>query len=955
MPERNDDNTADNSDMVASDTSDEPTYSSDDFASENSEQYLDSAQATIAEGTTTQDIQNLNLAQLVSVLRREPSKTFDALWQVLNPNSLGTAIIEFDTNSGANAQQTSDDEDDEQLLVSRLRNIHIKPLYVRLGLYITAFVLALIGSIIWSETQRSAAYSAGLPYMVAAFFVWVSAGFFANAAGLRQWLQNKDVLGRISIALRAIPIILIVISIAIYWQSTSVDDELVVSYVAPATQLMLLGIATWLLLDLGKSIFGIAVNRMPERFPDWVVQAIHKRRTSTGNAQNINAVYLDSVPLYMKIPPFRFVLALAGMVSVIMVWLGTANNTFTTPAFYLWILSAILWSLALAPLDWNPLEMLKRWRDGLAKFDVGKHRYVILALILIMGVAFWFRFNQLDQIPREMTDDHVEKILDAGLVRDGARIIFFANNGGREPVQMYLIALASYLPGLGIDHFTIKVVAAIESLLTVLAVFWMVYELMIRETHRRRVWMALFASALLAGSYWHLAITRQALRIPLTALVASLLLIFLARAMRRNNRADFIIAGLILGYGLYMYQAVRMLPVVIVVGIGIAIYFIANTWRERLRYVVNLTVLVWISFVIFVPMYHYSQENSDLFWRRTLGRLAGDDVINQELPDGSAIPKRLTSSERIAALTASVPDNIPTLMSNIRNVTLMFNRKGDVGAISGIPNKPALDVYSGALLIIGLGAWGVLMVRRRDAVYWLIPIFVFIMLMPSALSIAFPVENPSHTRTSGAIPAIYMMLSLPLAIFAEEWFKLGERHSVMAVGLLAPCLVVLASYNSNAITYFDDYPTVYAVSFDPYTEPGQYLQGFALSSGTYGNAFMMGYPHWWSHRAIGLAAGLEERWSNGVVDRQNIPRDIHTASQRFDKFRFNPERDILFFYSPDDTETEAYLQELFPNGYARLQETYPPNDNDYMTFTVPALGNEGFQDWLDTYYFGASS
>ena len=64
-----------------------------------------------------------------------------------------------------------------------------------------------------------------------------------------------------------------------------------------------------------------------------------------------------------------------------------------------------------------------------------------------------------------MTDDHVEKILDAGLVRDGARHIWFANNGGREPFQMYAIALASYLPSLDINHFTIKWVSSVESLL----------------------------------------------------------------------------------------------------------------------------------------------------------------------------------------------------------------------------------------------------------------------------------------------------------------------------------------------------------------------------------------------------------------------------------------------------------------------------------------------------------
>src|SRR5690606_31696584 len=183
-------------------------------------------------------------------------------------------------------------------------------------------------------------------------------------------------------------------------------------------------------------------------------------------------------------------------------------------------------------------------------------------LVIILGFASYFRFNRLADHPLEMTDDHVEKILDAGRVRDGARNIFFANNGGREPMQMYLIALASYLPNLGINHDTIKFVSSLESLLTIPALFWMGYALLEGETKRRRLLLGLILAGLVAVSYWHVAITRQGLRIPLTPLVVALHLIYLMRGVRHNRRGDFIIAGLILGFGLYTYQAVRMLPIV---------------------------------------------------------------------------------------------------------------------------------------------------------------------------------------------------------------------------------------------------------------------------------------------------------------------------------------------------------------------------------------------------------
>src|SRR5690606_23605263 len=87
---------------------------------------------------------------------------------------------------------------------------------------------------------------------------------------------------------------------------------------------------------------------------------------------------------------------------------------------------------------------------------------------------------------------------------------------------------------------------------------------------------------------------------------------------------------------------------------------------------------------------------------------------------------------------------------------------------SGVSTRPTMDVLSATLLIIGLSAWIAFAIRRQDSVYWLIPFITFLMLLPSALSIAFPGENPSHTRTSGAIPTIYLMAAFPLALITEQ-------------------------------------------------------------------------------------------------------------------------------------------------------------------------------------------
>src|SRR5690606_24580623 len=262
--------------------------------------------------------------------------------------------------------------------------------------------------------------------------------------------------------------------------------------------------------------------------------------------------------IWARLHPRRVVTGLSALFLSLIALRFTANNLFTFIGFWSWIASIVLWVIALAPQDDGPVEWLRgliararsiRWRSG-----------TTLALAAILLLAAAFRFSDLQTVPPEMTSDHVEKILDSYGVLNGQHNIFFANNGGREPFQMYAMALVAQLPGLGLNHYTLKLLSAVEGLIAVLLLFWMGREVVGTEDRRFGNLVGLLLAALVAASYWHTVLSRLGLRIVLTTAVTAVLLVLLARAMRHNRRADFIKAGLVLGFGLYTYQAVRMLP-----------------------------------------------------------------------------------------------------------------------------------------------------------------------------------------------------------------------------------------------------------------------------------------------------------------------------------------------------------------------------------------------------------
>lgn len=889
---------------------------SSDFMPESAPPEEDIAENRIASAREQRDFEDLNLMEALGLLFQRPVSTWRALWAVAraeNPAFIHEPAVPA-------SEQPVTPEPSGPGFVERMRTSTLDRQSVQLGIFLLALVVAWFGSaILVSATVRTeeAQLSAGAPFLLAGFLIWLGAECFGSWRSIRHWWTSKTPNERRRVMFRLVPLTFILAGIWVLLDSMDEAPAQVFDIASTGFGLLVFGLVLWALLDL--------------------LTSLNARRTLSDDETNeaFSAPYED-LPWYMRIHPARVIIALLGSVAIAFTWIGTSNNNFTTIGFYAWLASIALWTAALAPAAWRP----RTWpRTILDRVRAWRPTWVTIILVLIMLVGAIFRLSSLDTIPPEMTSDHVEKILDAQRVYDGSRNIFFANNGGREPFQMYALALFAYLPGQSVNFDSLKLLAVIESLITLPVLYWLGREIAGPERRKLGIILGLGLAALVAVSYWHVAITRLSLRIILTPLVTSLLLIALARAMRHNRRGDFIMAGLVLGFGLYTYQAVRMLPVVVVAGIFIAAYM-SGTWRTWLRYGVNLAVLVLISFIVFVPMFHYSVENPELFWLRTSGRLLGDDVINETLEDGTIIQRDATAAERLEAFN----DNVPVLMSNIRNALLMFNWKGDVAWINGAPNQPAMDQVSGALLIVGLAAWLAFALRRRDPVLWLIPLMIFIMLLPSALSIAYPIENPSHTRTSGALPAAYMIAALPLALITERLLRNpgGRRGLAVAAGLWVFLLGV--AYAANTRVYFEDFRRSYLISSLPYSDAGQVLQGFALSDGSYGNAFMIAYPFWWDHRAIGLEAGLPD-WPNGIISINDVPSFLRDSANRSGRYRLLPDRDLLFFYSPNDEASAEKLAEWFPEGRGITFPSYQAGD-DFMLYRVPALGADGFQDFL---------
>ena len=874
----------------------------------------------------TQDFADMTLAEGWRAFWRSPVHVFRSTMAIIREAEEPVQVVE-DTLSDRTPQSIqipmASDPTPRSLPQVTLQNPSLAAW--KLLLYCVAFLVALLGSHIAIRrsipTQADVlenSSSVGGWLMIFGVVIWLLAEIIGQSEAVRRWWVNTDQIEKIRTELRLLPIGFFIVGLLYFIHSFGLEAGELSRTVLQGSILLVLAAISWLAID----VVWWWRFRVPSDEPGW----------------QPNWHWSPSIPSPAVL--LRIVALLVGILLTLMVWSGTSGNQYSDSTFYAWLGSIAFWVIAFFPRAWNLGEWFRSRRRAIGSLQNQQVMYGILALLVIMGLALVFRVHRLNEVPAEITSDHVEKLLDGQRVLNGDRPIWFANNGGREPFQMYALAALSYLPGQGINHLSLKILAVIESMITIPVLFWMGREIVGERNRNLGILVGLLTAALVAVSYWHLTFTRLALRIVLTPLVSSLLLIYLTRAMRHNRRMDFIKAGLTLGFGLYMYQAVRMLPIVVVVGIAIGFYFGFRRFRDRASFVFNSIVLVVLSLVIFVPLLHYTVEFPDQFNERTFGRIFGEAEA-QVLEDGTEVYRDLTLDDRLEAFN----ENVPILMSNVRNVLLMFHIRGDVGWVTGASNIPVLDTIVGALLVLGIGSWVFYAWRKRDPVFWFLPIAAFIMLMPSALAIARPIENPSFTRTSGALPMIFLLAAFPLGLFIWQLRRVLRREFAIVFSMMVVTLVILISSSQNANLYFNDFDQGYRNSSLPHSEAGNVLRGFAESDGAYGNAFMVGYEHWWDHRAIGLSAGLTD-WQNGIIEIETLPAFIQRGLNGSSRHPFFPDRDLLFFVSVLDTETQDQLATWFPEGRGIVVQSYQPED-EYYLFRAPAIGTDNVQAFIE--------
>jgi hypothetical protein len=245
-----------------------------------------------------------------------------------------------------------------------------------------------------------------------------------------------------------------------------------------------------------------------------------------------------------------------------------------------------------------------------------------IAIIFILAVAVFFRFDRIGRIPPGLNPDEATHALNALEVLQGQITIYSPDEGSTGALWRYLLALNFSL--LGSSILSLRVFASAVGAASVGVAYLVVREVSLtpltwwpREGPRRLsnvVWhesIALIAALLLAVSYWHVDLSRTAFSAILMLLIQDATFFCLWRALRSGRKRWFALAGLGLGLLVYNYLPGKLVPAVLLIFFLLE-WSIARrnallvTYRRSLAAAGGIVLLIALPFVVFA-MLHYQE------------------------------------------------------------------------------------------------------------------------------------------------------------------------------------------------------------------------------------------------------------------------------------------------------------------------------------------------------------
>jgi 4-amino-4-deoxy-L-arabinose transferase-like glycosyltransferase len=425
-----------------------------------------------------------------------------------------------------------------------------------------------------------------------------------------------------------------------------------------------------------------------------------------------------------------------------------------------------LWLVSLGSFSAGVL-WLERWRPRLAVVSrwLGSNWRELLLVLAILGLGLGTRLYGLAQNPFPWAYDETTVGMEGQRVMKPDAAFFDAGWLGDPNLSFYPTAAGISLGGNSI--LALRGTSAVLGTLTILFLYLLARELFGKGP-------ALVASAFLTTFPYHLQFSRLGVLAVQDALMTTMTLWLVFRAIRGDRLSAYLWAGMATGLAMYANIGSRLVPVLALSALAyVCVHEKAFLKTHRWQ----LAVFLGASLIVAAPMVIFFLGNPQIFNSR-LGQVGifQNGWITHELGQ----PGRSLASILTDQLTATV---------------LVYIASAASGGFFNSP-QPYLTLAGSFFFMVGMVV--AFQHLARPSYMILLAWFWSVVIAGGVLTIS----PPANTRLVMSIPAVALLVALGLAKFTELLGYLRvPRAWQFAVATISICVLVI----QNALFYFGPY------------------------------------------------------------------------------------------------------------------------------------------------------
>lgn len=375
-------------------------------------------------------------------------------------------------------------------------------------------------------------------------------------------------------------------------------------------------------------------------------------------------------------------------------------------------------------------------------------------MLVALLLAALLRLANLGEWPPGLYRDEAANGLDALGVLHGNLQLFFTANNGREPIYIYLVALAVAV--LGRSVLAVRLPAALVGIITTVPTYLL-----------GKSWFGMsagvFAALVWAITFWPIHLSRIGLRaIVLAPLLASALWLG-TRAYRTGEQRWWLAAGMVYGLSFYSYLAVRFTPLFL---LAVAVYLVLTGRKAQLWAGGRSLWFVAGTALVVAPLGMLALADPAIL----LGRTGQVSVLSPTVNGGDLVGT--LTRQTAAALGMFIWRGDPILRHNA-----VF----EYGAAT-LTGRPVFDLFLAGPFLLGV-VWCVWQWRRPAAATLLL--WQLTMLGPTILA----ADTPHFLRAAGLLPGVVFLPAIGLDLL-WRWERLPVwLRRALVVALLAGSLM----------------------------------------------------------------------------------------------------------------------------------------------------------------------